>query len=146
MLEQSGADLCRAQQTGTKQTNAGTEQSRPARRGPGPRAAWFQGCLRAMLFSGQCCFIIELFALNQVSFFIAPQFGDSCWRQIDANDLQLTLPNPGAQNPTTGPQTSQKSPLSDANPSEGRLPHTSARRKRTRIYRTRTEYVLVTVY
>ena len=45
---------------------------------PNWRGAWPQGCDMAMLFSQSCCITIELFALNKVSFFTAPQTGDSC--------------------------------------------------------------------
>ena len=49
------------------------------------RGPWPQGCLTAVLFSQSSCFI-----LNKVSFFSAPQIGDSCLHWIGANDHQLT--------------------------------------------------------
>lgn len=37
-------------------------------------------CSTAMLFSQLCCVTIELFALNEVSFFTVLQIGDFCWQ------------------------------------------------------------------
>lgn len=36
---------------------------------------------------------IELFALKKVSFFMAPQIGDSCWHRTGANNHWLTPPD-----------------------------------------------------
>ena len=64
---------------------------------PGPRAAsgpyYFQSCTvalsscpTAVLVLQPCCITVEPFALNKVSFFTAPQTGNSSWHRIGAKD------------------------------------------------------------
>ena len=61
--EQTSADHGKAKQTGKEQS----------------RAVQLERGLRALLFPQLYCFTVELFALNKVSFFTAPQIGDSSW-------------------------------------------------------------------